>query len=550
MVRPTKVNALRRLCDAGMKFSAIADVGVMEQTRELREVFPDLKHFLFEPVVEFHSAIRSNYDGVSHELVPVAVSDADGTANLVTRALNGGKITHSGFAPVDLVQTKDTREIRTLKLDTFFAERPELDNLLLKIDVDGAELRVLAGARETLARVNCVVLEASRTTYFDRYKFLHENGFMLFDMVDFCYYGGAFHQCDLVFIKSEFYNSPQFNLWLKPPFDPKQWVSIDESIFTVQNTAATVSTKAEPRKSLLGAVVIPSNSSEVPQILANFALWATPGFAPCIVEPQSKARLIISFNNDTAQAAELQLQAAFEKAGLERYFSSLSFVYCDLYGDKDRYERDYSKAVGQDGFKAGPNNQFFETLRLARGMGPYIFLMEADCVPIRPDWLSRLGHIVSEGDSFWIMGSAYRGAGTLDDQFRRHINGNAIYNVEDPEFIAFIQDWWRPKLASIIAEADKRIAYDCALELAFAKPWREDRDGWEKWKQVAHEFRFTTYIQNISGNVDINQPRADLVSSLLKDPETYVVHNRKVAEAAAAKLKAGEKFNPSALTLA
>lgn len=545
MVRPTKVNALRRLSDAGMTFSAIADVGVMEQTKELREVFPQLKHFLFEPVVEFHSAINANYANVPYELVPVAVSDTDGTAHLLTRALSGGKITHSGFAPVDLMETKDTREIRTLKLDTFFGERPDLDNLLLKIDVDGAELRVLEGARETLKRVNCVVLEASRSSYFDRYKFLHENGFMLFDMVDFCYYGGAFHQCDLVFIKSEFYNSPQFNLWLKPPFDPKQWVSIDESIFE-----SPVAVAPAPRKSLLGAVVMPSNASEVPQLLANFALWGTPGFAPCATEPQSKARLVVSFNNDTAQTAEPELQAAFDKADLGRYFSGLSFVYCGLYGDKDRYERDYTKAVGQDGFKAGPNNQFFETLRLARGMGPYIFLMEADCMPVRPDWLSRLAYIVSEGDSFWIMGSAYRGAGTLDDQFRRHINGNAIYNVDDPEFIAFIETWWYPKLTAIISNIDKRIAYDCALELIFAKPWREDREAWNKWKQVAHKFRYTTYIQNISASVDINQPRADLVSLLLEDPETYIVHNRKVAEVAAAKLRAGETFRPRDLMLA
>jgi len=392
------------------------------------------------------------------------------------------------------------------------------------------------------------VLEASRTSYFDRFKFLHENGFKLFDMVDFCYYGGAFHQCDLVFIKSEFYDSPQFNLWLKPPFDSKQWVSIDET--TYPNPVAAVSALPAPGKSLLGAVVMPSNASEVPQLLANFALWGTPDFAPCLTEPPSKARLVISFNNDTAKVAETELQSAFAKADLGRYFSGLSFIYCGLYGDKDRYERDYSKTIGEDGFKAGPNNQFFETLRLARGMGPYIFLMEADCVPLRPDWLMRLAYIVSHGDSFWIMGSAYRGVGTLDDQFRRHINGNAIYNVDDPEFINFLENWWYPKLMAVIANIDKRIAYDCALELIFAKTWREDREAWEKWKQVAHKFRYTTYIQNISAGVDINQPRADLVSSLLKDPETYVVHNRKVAEAAAAKLKAGEKFNPSALTLA
>lgn len=228
MARPTKVNSLQRLRRAGMPIDAIVDVGIMEQTRELKQVFPDVKHFLFEPVAEFYPTIRANYADIEHELIEAAASDSDGTSILNVRALTGSKLSHSNLSTN---AGAGAREVRTLRLDTFFQAHPDRKNLALKVDVDGAELRVLAGAKGILPRVNCIILEASRSSFADRSRFLFEHGYGLFDIVDICYYYGGFHQADLVFLRNDFFQTPAFNGWLNPGFEPSQWVSLDESAF-------------------------------------------------------------------------------------------------------------------------------------------------------------------------------------------------------------------------------------------------------------------------------------------------------------------------------
>ena len=126
---------------------------------------------------------------------------------------------------------------------------------------------------------------------------------------------------------------------------------------------------------------------------------------------------------------------------MDRFFRGVFFEYLDLTGDRDIYERDYKKPVGETGFKAGPNNQFFETMRRVSGYGKYSFLMETDCLPIRRGWLSRLQDIVAGSEPFWILGSAYRGQNQLSKTYLRHINGNAVYASGVPDFQEFLADF-------------------------------------------------------------------------------------------------------------
>jgi hypothetical protein len=84
--------------------------------------------------------------------------------------------------------------------------------LLFKADVQGAELEVLAGAEQTLARCDAVILE---TTLFNTF----ENGPLLQEVIaymaarDFCVYDitgylyrpldGALMQVDVIFVKRD-----------------------------------------------------------------------------------------------------------------------------------------------------------------------------------------------------------------------------------------------------------------------------------------------------------------------------------------------------------
>ena len=303
--------------------------------------------------------------------------------------------------------------------------------------------------------------------------------------------------------------------------------------------------------SKLGSILVPCNASEVEQILANLKLWAQPGFAPYLGPvPKFRPKLIFVFNNKTAQTQSERIDHAISEFDLAKFFSDVEFHFLDLYGECDLYVRTYDKPVGLQGYKAGPNNQFFASMKVIQDKGYYTFLIETDCIPIRPDWLRILCNTVDNAEPFWIMGSPYRGIGTLTKKFSRHINGNAIYAAGDKQFQKFIDEFWRPNHERIVSHLDNRIAYDCSLEMTFyeAKSDVEDDMVWRKWKDVAHLIRYTTLLQNISAKKDIDHAHPDLVHDILKhSPYTLFIHSQAVANVVSKLVDSQNNIVPNSL---
>ena len=102
------------------------------------------------------------------ELVNAAVADADGTAELWVNADNDGghALWDVGDHPFNQISrtSQQVREVQTTTLDSYLHGR-EIESLkAIKIDAEGCEHRVLAGARATLERyrVPFVVVEINR----------------------------------------------------------------------------------------------------------------------------------------------------------------------------------------------------------------------------------------------------------------------------------------------------------------------------------------------------------------------------------------------------
>ena len=87
---PQKLNALSVLTERGVPFSTVLDVGVLTGTPELIAAFPNRKHVLFEPVVEFHEEIRKTYAHIPHVLVNTAVSNSTGKTTLAVSSMIDG----------------------------------------------------------------------------------------------------------------------------------------------------------------------------------------------------------------------------------------------------------------------------------------------------------------------------------------------------------------------------------------------------------------------------------------------------------------------------
>lgn len=225
MRRPLKVDSFRKLRALGVPIESVVDVGILTGTGELMTVFKDKKQYLIEPIVEFNETIRTNYDkgGVTYELINVAVSDADGTMNMETSTVIPGRpISHARLT--DKTSGATIRKVPVRRLDTLLPEHAVPRPFLLKIDVDGAELQILEGARGILADANVVVIEANIRNFIERATALKALGFELFDIVDPCYYDDRLRQFDLVFLNSAMVAARGLDMY-KQPFDASKWVS-------------------------------------------------------------------------------------------------------------------------------------------------------------------------------------------------------------------------------------------------------------------------------------------------------------------------------------
>jgi FkbM family methyltransferase len=107
----------------------------------------------FEPMPDTFEVLRENIKVNRLEnvvLVAAAVSDETGSAALLTMASEGVAKTAS-MVGYRLEGPAQKTVVRSLRLDDYFAGSARLPDLI-KIDVEGAELMVLKGARETITR--------------------------------------------------------------------------------------------------------------------------------------------------------------------------------------------------------------------------------------------------------------------------------------------------------------------------------------------------------------------------------------------------------------
>jgi len=198
---PKKVQSLRVLRQRVTPVSTVIDVGVLHGTTELRHIFGDARHYLFEPMVECAPVIKMAYAGCDHVLIHKAVSDEDGEVTLKVSGEPGSVRAGAVVAPGETKGAE--RTVQRISLDTYFSGGAGLEGgCLLKVDTDGHELNVLKGAVRLLPRCSIVIVEATASALPEISGFMQAQGFVIYDMVEPCYYDESLWQVDLIFISS------------------------------------------------------------------------------------------------------------------------------------------------------------------------------------------------------------------------------------------------------------------------------------------------------------------------------------------------------------
>jgi FkbM family methyltransferase len=197
---------LRHLARVGVDPGTVIDVGVADGTFELYETFPRARHLLVEPQVEFEPALRAISARYHAEYVLAVADAADGTVLIDTpEDLHGSTV-------IESVDPTRGRQVPAITLDSLVQERVLSPPFLVKVDVQGAELRVLEGAQRVLGQSAAVVLETSLMRFHTLDPELHEiiaymreRGFAVYDVCGGVRrpLDGALAQLDVTFVPTE-----------------------------------------------------------------------------------------------------------------------------------------------------------------------------------------------------------------------------------------------------------------------------------------------------------------------------------------------------------
>lgn len=117
---------------------------------------PGGRHWGFEPIPLLYDALRNKYAGTACTISPVALSNAAGEAsfNYVTSNPSYSGLLRRDY---DRPHEEDTSiTVQTARLDDVLPAG--YNPGLIKIDVEGAEMLVLQGARETISRSKPVII--------------------------------------------------------------------------------------------------------------------------------------------------------------------------------------------------------------------------------------------------------------------------------------------------------------------------------------------------------------------------------------------------------
>jgi FkbM family methyltransferase len=207
---PSQEAAFQTLKKLGWRPRSCIDVGAYhgEWTAMFRSLFPECRVLMVEAQQSKTGTLEAvvREMGNSVEFAPALLGASDGTEVEFNEMETGSSV----FSEASQFQRATVKK-RLAKLDTVLASHPGFRTAdCLKIDTQGYELQVLAGAEQLLQSVDAVLLEVSLLQVnagcpllSDVVAYMAERGFAVFD---FCSQirrrDGVLWQTDLLFLRS------------------------------------------------------------------------------------------------------------------------------------------------------------------------------------------------------------------------------------------------------------------------------------------------------------------------------------------------------------
>lgn len=178
----------------------------------------------------------------------------------------------------------------------------------------------------------------------------------------------------------------------------------------------------------------------------------------------------------------------------------------------------------EDIYPAGPSVMFFRVYTdpaIKAQLKHYgaMFWMETDTFPIKPLWVDKLYAESRVHDDFWVRGSIYLGP-AFDETVKTpanwdwvgHINGNALYRLNDPEFDDFL---------SLVADVEPPLHFWKPFDVSIWKVLHAFPYYWRIHQHYISRFSYATYIQHWGFTITPD----DIQASQLSD-DVFLVHGK------------------------
>lgn len=156
--RRTLAEVLAHARALGVAPATVIDVGVAAGTPELYAAFPGARLLLVEPLREWEAKLRSEHPGAT-VVIAAAGAQAGGELELHVHRVLACSSTTGARAGDDA--STEARRVPVIALDGAVAEHGLPGPYVVKVDVEGGELDVLAGAHTVLDQAEMVLLEVS-----------------------------------------------------------------------------------------------------------------------------------------------------------------------------------------------------------------------------------------------------------------------------------------------------------------------------------------------------------------------------------------------------
>ena len=202
----------------------VFDVGAHygESVIEYRKLYPDSEIHSFEPDGKTFATLQSAVQGLERvTCIQKALSDSEGKATFFVNesSATNSLLPLSGNAKElwgDAVRSQNEQKEATLTTLDNYCEESHVSHVhILKIDVQGAELRVLQGARQMLekAAIDVIVCEVivsqtyqGQNAFWQYLQFAEQHGLALVDLLHPVRKRNQLLQLDAVFVRNGLLN--------------------------------------------------------------------------------------------------------------------------------------------------------------------------------------------------------------------------------------------------------------------------------------------------------------------------------------------------------